>query len=55
MTNAKVPAPARQLMMTFDSTKLRDMSAAERRAAVTALANLLAEAAAAPGGGDDDV
>lgn len=54
MTNAKLPAPSRQLMMTFDSTKLRGMSAAERRAAVTALANLLAKAAAT-GGGDDDV
>lgn len=53
MTDPKVPAPPRQLMMTFDSTRLRGMSTAERRATVTALANLLAEAAA-PGGGDDD-
>ena len=54
MTDPKVPAPPRQLTMTFDSTRLRGMSAAERRAAVTALANLLAEATA-PGGRDDDV
>lgn len=54
MTDPKVPAPPRQLMMMFDSTRLRGMSAAERRAAVMALANLLAEAAV-PGGGDDDV
>lgn len=53
MTDPKVPARSRQLMMTFDSLRLRGMSAAERRAAVTALANLLAEAAA-PGGGDDE-
>ncbi len=53
MTDPKVPALPRQLMMTFDSKRLRGMSDAERRAAVTALATLLAEAAA-PGGGDDD-
>jgi hypothetical protein len=54
MTDPKVPARPRQLMMTFDSLRLRGMSAAERWAAVTALANLLAEVAAAPGGGDDE-
>ncbi len=54
MTDPKAPAPPRQLMMTFDSTRLRGMSTTERRARVTALANLLAEAAA-PGGSDDDV
>lgn len=53
MTDPKMPAPPRQLIMTFDSTRLRGMSAAERQAAVTALANLLAQAAA-PGGGDDE-
>lgn len=53
MTDPKMPAPPRQQIMTFDSTRLRGMSAAERRAAVTALANLLAQAAA-PGGGDDE-
>ena len=32
MTDPKVPARPRQLMMTFDSLRLRGMSAAERRA-----------------------
>jgi hypothetical protein len=53
MTDPKVLARPRQLMMTFDSMRLRGMSVAERRAVVMALANLLTEAAA-PGGGDDE-
>lgn len=53
MTDPKVPAPRRQLMMVFDAARLRGMSVVERQAAVTALASLLAEAAM-PGGGDDE-
>ena len=58
MTDPKISAPSapcRQLTMTFDSPRLRGMSVAERRAAVTTLATLLAEAATpATGGGDDE-
>ena len=53
MSDPKLPALPRQLMLTFDSARLRGMTAAERQAAVMALAKLLAEAAM-PGGGDDE-
>jgi hypothetical protein len=53
MTDSKMPALPRQLMMTFDAARLRGMSATERQSAVTALASLLTEAAR-PGGGDDE-
>lgn len=58
MTDPKIPAPfarPRQLMMAFDSARLRGMSAVERRTAVTMLATLLIEATTpAMGGGDDE-
>jgi hypothetical protein len=58
MTAPKTPAPLaqrRQLTLAFDSTRLRGMSPAERRTAVTILAALLTEAAVQnAGGGDDD-
>ena len=52
MTDPKLPALPRQLMMTFDSARLRG-TAAERVAAVTALASFLIQAAK-QGGGDDE-
>lgn len=58
MTDPKTAAPfapPRQLTMTFDSTRLRGMTAAERRVVVTTLATLLTEATVQrTGGGDDD-
>lgn len=57
MTDPKTPAPLarpRQLTMAFGSTRLREMSAAERRTAVTTLAALLIEAAVQNAGGGDD-
>lgn len=48
------PASPRQLTMAFDSTRLRRMSSAERRTAVTTLATLLIEAAMPGTGGGDD-
>lgn len=56
MTETRTPAPIappHQLTMVFDSKRLRGLSAAERRAVLTALAHLLAQAAI-PGGGDDE-
>jgi hypothetical protein len=53
MTDPKLPALPRQLMMTFDSARLRGMTAAERAAAVAALASLLIQAAK-QGGSDDE-
>jgi hypothetical protein len=43
-----------QLNMRFDSTRLRGMSASERRTALTRLANLLWEAAGVGAGEHDD-
>ena len=40
-----VPSPPRQMMMVLDDRELQRMTAAERAAAVVALANLLLEAA----------
>ena len=54
----KTPAPQtplpRQLAMAFDSIRLRGMTSAERRSAVTTLAILLIEAAEPGMGGSDD-
>ena len=59
MKNSPAPtvlsAAPRQLSIPFDSARLRGMSPAERRAAVSRLASLLLEAAnVAAEEGDDD-
>ena len=48
------PPPPRQLLIAFDSTRLRGMSPTERRHAVTCLATLLVEAAGVEAEGRDD-
>ena len=59
MRNSSAPvvlsAAPRQLSVAFDSARLRGMTPAERRVAVSRLASLLLEAAniAAEGGADD--
>jgi hypothetical protein len=47
-------SPPLQLLMAFDSTRLRGMSPAERRQVVTCLARLLLEAKGLGAEGRDD-
>jgi hypothetical protein len=53
-TPARPPVAPRQLTMLFDSARLRGMSPAERRTALSRLAKLLLEAAGVTAGERDD-
>jgi hypothetical protein len=51
MTDTRTTLPPLQLLIAFDSTRLRGMSPTERRQAVTCLARLLLEAQGLGGAG----